>query len=185
MAERQVMDSETLLASIVASSDDAIISKSLEGSITSWNPAAERLFGYSEQEAIGKPMTILIPQERFDEESVILARIARGETTDHFETVRIRKDGRAIPVSVTISPIRDGEERIVGASKIVRDITDRKLGEAKLQAQVGRLNLLHQITRAIGERQDIQSIFQVVIRTLEECSAFSSRRETAPGLHQR
>lgn len=180
MAERQVMDSETILASIVASSDDAIISKSLEGSITSWNPAAERLFGYSEQEAIGKPMTILIPQERFDEESVILARIARGETTDHFETVRIRKDGRAIPVSVTISPIRDGEERIVGASKIVRDITDRKLGEAKLQAQVGRLNLLHQITRAIGERQDIQSIFQVVIRTLEECSAFSSRRENGP-----
>jgi PAS domain S-box-containing protein len=168
MAERQVMESEALLASIVACSDDAILSKSLEGFITSWNPAAERLFGYTAHEAIGQPITMLIPRERFDEESVILARIARGETTDRFETLRVRKDGRTIPVSVTISPIRDVDGRIVGASKIVRDITDRKLGEDKLQAQLGRLNLLHQITRAIGERQDIQSNFQVVVRTLED-----------------
>src|SRR5258708_6670570 len=93
---------------------------------------------------------------------------SRGETTDHFEKVRIAKDGRKIHVSVTISPIRDGQGRIIGASKIARDTKDRKLAEAKVQAQLARLSLLQQITRAIGERQDIHSIFQVVIRTLEE-----------------
>jgi PAS domain S-box-containing protein len=161
-------ETDSRLASIIASSDDAIASKDLNGIITSWNPGAERLFGYSAQEALGKPMAMLIPPERSGEESLILARTARGETTDHFETVRIRKDGRKIDVSVTISPIRDSQGRIVGASKIARDITDRKVGEIKVQAQLARLNLLQQVTRAIGERQDIQSIFQVVIRTLEE-----------------
>jgi PAS domain S-box-containing protein len=156
------------VASIVESSDDAIISKDLNGVITSWNPGAERLFGYSAQEAVGKPMTMVIPPERASEEPAILARIARGEMTDHFETVRVGKDGRKLDVSVTISPVRDREGRIIGASKIARDITDRKLADAKVQAQLARLNLLQQITRAIGERQDIQSIFQVVIRTLEE-----------------
>jgi PAS domain S-box-containing protein len=156
------------LAAIVEFSDDAIASKDLQGIITSWNPGAERLFGYSAREAVGKPMAMLIPPERSIEEPTILARIARGETTDHFETVRIAKDGRNIDVSVTISPIRDGQGRIVGASKIARDTTDRKLAESKVQAQLARLSLLQQITRAIGERQDIKSIFQVVIRTLEE-----------------
>jgi PAS domain S-box-containing protein len=156
------------LASIVEFSDDAIASKDLEGIITSWNPGAERLFGYSAEEVLGKPMTLIIPADRSSEEPGILARIARGETTEHFETVRIGKDGRKVDVSVTVSPIRDSQDRIIGASKIARDITDRKLGEAKVQAQLARLNLLQQITRAIGERQDIQSIFQVVIRTLEE-----------------
>jgi PAS domain S-box-containing protein len=156
------------LASIVESSDDAIVSKDLEGIITSWNPGAERLFGYSGEEAVGKPMAMLIPLEQLSEETAILAGIARGETTDHFETVRIGKEGGKLDVSVTISPIRDRQDRIVGASNIARDISDRKLAEAKLQAQLARLNLLQQITRAIGERQDIQSIFQVVIRTLEE-----------------
>jgi PAS domain S-box-containing protein len=161
-------ETDSRLASIIASSDDVIASKDLQGIITSLNPGAERLFGYSTREAVGKPMAMLIPPERSSEEAAILARIAHGETTDHFETVRIHKDGRKIDVSVTISPIRDGQGRIIGASKIARDITDRKLGEAKVQAQLARLNLLQQITRAIGERQDIQSIFQVVIRTLEE-----------------
>ena len=144
------------LASIIAFSDDAIVSKDLQGVITSWNPGAERLFGYSAQEAVGKPMAMLIPPERSDEEPMILARIARGETTDHFETVRTRKDGRPIDVSVTVSPIRDRQGHIIGASKIARDITDRKLGDAKVRAQLARLNLLQQITRAIGERQDIR-----------------------------
>jgi len=156
------------LASIVESSDDAIASKDLDGIIISWNPGAERLFGYSAQEAVGKPMAMLIPPDHSTEEPTILARIARGETTDHFETVRIGKDGRKIDVSVTISPIRDSQGRIIGASKIARDTSDRKLAEVKVQAQLARLSLLQQITRAIGERQDIQSIFQVVIRTLEE-----------------
>ena len=156
------------LAAIIESSDDAIASKNLDGIITSWNPGAERLLGYSAREAVGKPMAMLIPPERSSEEPATLARIARGETSDQFETVRIAKDGRKIDVSVTISPIRDSQGRIIGASKIARDITDRKLAQSKVQAQLARLHLLHQITRAIGERQDIQSIFQVVIRTLEE-----------------
>jgi len=141
------------LASIIQCSDDAIASKNLDGIITSWNPGAERLFGYSAQEAVGRPMAMLIPPERSTEEPAILARIARGETTDHLETVRVRKDGRKIDVSVTISPIRDSQGRIVGASKIARDTTERKLAEAKVLAQLARLNLLQQITRAIGERQ--------------------------------
>jgi PAS domain S-box-containing protein len=164
----QAAEVNSRLAAIVGGSDDAIASKTLDGIITSWNPGAERLFGYSAQEAVGKPMAMLIPPERLSEEPAILARIARGETTDHFETVRIGKDGRQIDISVTISPIRDRQGRIVGASKIARDITDRKAAQAKVQAQLARLNLLHQITRAIAERQDIRSIFQVVIRTLEE-----------------
>jgi PAS domain S-box-containing protein len=155
-------------AAIIQSSDDAIISKDLQGIIKSWNPGAQALFGYSEQEVLGKPMTLLIPLERAAEEPRILARIARGEPTDHFETVCVTKDGRKVPVSVTISPIRDDRGAIVGASKIARDITERQHAEERVQAQLARLNLLHQVTRAIGERQDIQSIFQVVIRTLEE-----------------
>src|SRR5213082_1347920 len=161
-------ETKARLASIIESSDDAIASKSLEGIITSWNLGAERLFGYSAQEAVGQPMAMLVPPESASEEPTILARIARGETTDHFETVRVGKDGQKIYVSVTISPIRDSQGRIIGASKIARDITDRKLAQVKVQAQLARLHLLHQITRAIAERQDIQSIFQVVIRTLEE-----------------
>jgi PAS domain S-box-containing protein len=155
------------LVAIIQSSDDAIISKDLQGIITSWNPGAQRLFGYTEQEALGKPMTLVIPPERAAEEPVILARVARGEPTDHFETVRVTKDGRKVDVSVTISPIRDGQGRIIGASKIARDITERRLADQKVRSQLARLNLLQEVTRAIGERQDIQSIFQVVIRTLE------------------
>jgi PAS domain S-box-containing protein len=156
------------LASIIEFSADAIVSKDLDGVITSWNPGAERLFGYSSQESVGKPMAMLIPPERSSEEPIILGRIARGETTDPFETVRVRKDGTKIDVSVTISPIRDDRGLIVGVSKIARDITERRLAQAKVHAQLARLSLLQHITRAIGERQDIQSIFQVVIRTLEE-----------------
>jgi PAS domain S-box-containing protein len=156
------------LASIIEFSDDAIVSKDLDGIITSWNPGAEQLFGYSPQEAVGKPMAMLIPAERSSEEPAILARIARGELTDHFETVRVRKDGTKLDVSITISPIRDSRGLIVGASKIARDITDRRQAQARVQEQLARLNLLQHVTRAIAERQDIQSIFQVVIRTLEE-----------------
>ncbi len=156
------------MASIVESSDDAIVSKNLDGIIASWNPGAERLFGYTAAEVLGKPMAMLMPPERADEESLILGRIARGDTTDHLETERIDKEGRRIDVSVTISPIRDSQGKIIGASNIARDITERKQAQGKVQAQLGRLNLLQQITRAIGERQDLRSIFQVVIRTLEE-----------------
>ncbi len=114
------------LASIVESSDDAIVSKTLDGIITSWNGAAERVFGYSASEAIGQPITLVIPQDRQSEEREILTRIRRGERIDHFETVRQRKHGSLIVVSLTISPVKDANGKIVGASKIARDITEQK-----------------------------------------------------------
>jgi PAS domain S-box-containing protein len=110
------------LASIVESSDDGIISRDVNGIITSWNRGAERLFGYSAEEVIGKPVTILIPSERFPEEAAIIDRIRRGDRIDHYETIRQRKDGRAIDVSQTISPMRDAAGKVVGASKIARDL---------------------------------------------------------------
>ena len=120
------------LAAIVESSDDAIISKDLDGVIATWNKSAERLFGYLEQEAIGKPITMLIPEQHRDEEDRILERIRRGERIDHFETVRQRKDGTLVSISLTVSPITDGLGRIVGASKIARDITDQKRREEQI-----------------------------------------------------
>jgi len=121
------------LAAVVDSSDDAIIGKTLDGTITAWNRGAEKVFGYSAPEAIGKPMLMLMPAERIDEESDILKRIRRGESVEHFETVRVRKDGTRIDISATISPIRDSSGAIVGASKIARDITERKLKEEALR----------------------------------------------------
>jgi PAS domain S-box-containing protein len=123
------------LASIVESSDDAIISKSLDGIITSWNRGAERVFGYAADEAIGQPITIVIPKERQDEERAILTRIRRGERIDHFETVRQRKHGSLIVVSLTVSPVKNAEGKIVGASKIARDITEQK----RTQEQIATL----------------------------------------------
>jgi PAS domain S-box-containing protein len=136
--EQQAMG---LLAAIVGSSDDAIISKNLDGTITSWNSSAERLFGYTFQEAIGRNITLIIPPERLDEEASILERIRRGERVDHFETVRVRKDGTKLDVSLTISPIKDAAGRILGASKIARDITQRKRNEEALEEQARLLDL--------------------------------------------
>jgi two-component system CheB/CheR fusion protein len=121
------------LAAIVESSHDAIISKTLEGIIRTWNTAAERLFGYTAEEAVGKPITLLIPPDRLDEEKTILARLSRGERIEHYETVRRAKDGRLIDLSLTISPIRDAQGRIIGASKIARDITERKRADEALR----------------------------------------------------
>lgn len=128
------MDADAYLAAIVESSADAIVGKTLDGIITSWNPAAERVFGYLAAEVIGQSITILIPRERRAEEDRILAALRRGERVEHFETVRLRKDGTPIVVSVTISPIKDAEGRLIGASKIARDITERKELEARLQS---------------------------------------------------
>jgi len=130
--ERSVQ-AQAVLASIVASSDDAIISKTLDGMILTWNAGAERIFGYSAEEAIGKPITLLIPPERHDEERELLKRLCRGERIDHFETVRVTKDGRLIDVSLTVSPVRDSAGRIVGASKVARDITERRQAEMALR----------------------------------------------------
>ncbi len=120
------------LASIVESSDDAIVSKDLNGVIATWNKAAERLFGYFAEEVVGKSITIIIPHDRLNEETGILQRIRRGERIDHFETVRQRKDGSLINVSLTVSPVTDESGRIIGASKIARDITERKRREEQV-----------------------------------------------------
>jgi PAS domain S-box-containing protein len=121
------------LAAIVESSDDAIVSKNLDGIIMTWNRGAERVFGYGADEVIGKPITILIPVDRHHEEETILARLRRGERIEHYETVRQRKNGEQIDVSLTVSPIKDGEGKVVGASKIARDITERKRAEERFQ----------------------------------------------------
>jgi PAS domain S-box-containing protein len=120
------------LASIVESSDDAIISKNLDGIITSWNRGAERVFGYTAEEAIGQPITIVIPHDRLDEERAILTRVRRGERIDHFETIRQRKHGSLIVVSLTVSPVKNAEGKIVGASKNARDITEQKRAQEQI-----------------------------------------------------
>jgi PAS domain S-box-containing protein len=124
------------LAAIVESSDDAIISKTLEGVITTWNHGAERIFGYTAEEVIGKPVTLLIPPNQIDEEPAILQKLRRGERIDHYETVRVRKDGTLLDVSLTVSPVKDLNGTIVGASKIARDITQRKRMELALRTEI-------------------------------------------------
>src|SRR5579884_2158815 len=118
-----------LLSAIVDSSDDAIVSKDLNGIIMSWNKSAERVFGYTAEEAVGKSITMLIPPDRLDEEPKILSRLRRGERVDHFETIRRRKDGTLLDISLTISPVKDAHGKVIGASKIARDITEAKRGE--------------------------------------------------------
>src|SRR5262245_41135490 len=110
------------LAAVVQSSDDAIVSKTLDGIITSWNPSAEKLFGYTAAEVIGQPITLIIPPERLAEEEAVLRRLRAGETIEHFETVRLTKGGQRIPISLTVSPVRTASGGIIGASKIVRDL---------------------------------------------------------------
>ena len=121
------------LAAIVRSSDDAIISKDLNGVITSWNDGAQKMFGYTAQEAIGQPVTMLIPRDRIDEEPSILERLRRGERIDHYETVRRGKNGNLLNISLTVSPVTDAQGQIIGASKVARDITQRKRAERELQ----------------------------------------------------
>lgn len=140
-------------AAIIQNSDDAILSKDLNGTITSWNPGAQRIFGYTADEAIGKPVAMLIPQGRISEEAEILGRLRRGERIDHYETVRVRKDGSEINISLTVSPIRRPDGTIVGASKIGRDITEqhraRERQELLMREINHRVNNIFAITNAI------------------------------------
>lgn len=132
-------DPRDWLVAIINGSDDAIISKDLNGNIRTWNAGATRLFGYAADEVVGEPITILIPNERLDEEPAILAEIRRGNRVDHFETVRRRKDGSLVDLSLTISPVRNARGAIVGASKIARDITERRLAQEKQRLLYGEM----------------------------------------------
>jgi PAS domain S-box-containing protein len=156
------------LSAVVECSDDAIVSKTLGGIITSWNAGAQRLYGYSVDEAIGMPMQdLMLPAERSHEQDILRA-IAAGQIVEHREAVRLRKDGSTVDVSLSASPIRDVTGAIIGVSNIARNISDRKRADERLRAQLARLDLLRQVTRAISEHQDLPSIYQVVVRCLEE-----------------
>jgi PAS domain S-box-containing protein len=152
----QVEERFRWLASIVESSDDAIIGENIDGIITSWNNGAERLYGHTVDEVVGKSVTVLIPPDRHDEERTILERIMRGERIDHYETVRHRKDGSSVNVSLTVSPVRNAEGKIVGASKIARDITERKRAEAREKMLMAELD--HRVKNVLS-RVDMVAMF--------------------------
>src|SRR6516164_1067448 len=164
------------LASIVESSDDAIVSKNLDGIIKSWNRGAERVFGYTAEEAIGQPITIVIPQDRQGEEREILTRIRRGERIDHFETIRQRKHGSLIVVSLTVSPVKNAEGKIVGASKIARDITEQKRNQEHIatlarEAEHRSKNMLANVQAAVnlskaGTVEDLKKAIEGRIQAL-------------------
>jgi PAS domain S-box-containing protein len=158
------------LAAIVESSDDAIVSKDLNGTITSWNHGAARIFGYGAEEVIGKSVTVLMPPDRYDEEPGILARIRRGERIDHYETVRRRKDGSLIEISLTVSPITNAAGVIVGASKIARDITERKRAETALrQARDDLTKANEELERRVTDRtMELQRAHAALLKEMEE-----------------
>lgn len=139
----QLENKQALLNAIVMSSTDAIISKSLDGIITSWNPAAERMFGYSQKEAVGKHISLIIPEDRLSEENFIIGQIRSGKKVNHFETIRKTKNGRLFPISVTVSPVTDKNGRIIGASKIARDISERETVQKEKAELLERLKLLN------------------------------------------
>ncbi len=183
--ERQGDAARRLLASIVESSDDAIVSKDLDGVILSWNPGARRLFGYSAEEVIGKPITIIIPEELHGQEPVILERIRRGERIEHFETVRRCKDRRLLDISLTISPMRDERGKIVGASKIARDITARKQAEALMASRADEQAALYRFTDKLYRSTSLAEIYDAALAAITaalHCSRASILRCDSDGV---
>jgi PAS domain S-box-containing protein len=155
-------DYKAMLAAIINSSDDAIISKSLEGIITSWNKAAERMFGYSEHEAIGKHISILIPTERQSEEDQIISSIRAGKRVEHYQTVRLTKEGKEMNISLTVSPIINAQNKIIGASKIARDITKQKETEELNKQYASSLEIINSTGRTIAAELNVHEILQKV-----------------------
>ena len=171
ITDRKLLDAAPArLAAIVESSDDAIVSKDLDGVIRSWNRGAQEIFGYTAEEAVGQSITLIIPQERLDEEDEILARLRRGERIDHFATVRQRKDGSFVDVSLTVSPIRDAEGRVVGASKIARDITEAKRAHDALEEQARTLATINRVAAELNAELDLDRLVRAVIDAGHELS---------------
>lgn len=158
------------LAAVIESAEDAIISKTLESIITSWNKGAERIFGYTADEVIGKPVTILMPPDFIDEEPVILARLKSGERLDHYETIRLHKDGSLIDISLTVSPIKAADGRIIGASKIARDISARKRAEKELKEQSDIIETVNHLGRSLVAELDLHKLVQAITDAATEVS---------------
>lgn len=177
------------LAAIVEGSDDAIITKNLDSIIQSWNPGAERLFGYSADEAVGQPITMLFPADRMDEEVDFIARLSRGERIAHFETVRKRKDGTLVPISLTVSPMRNADGKIIGASKIARDITLKREVEerqrlllAEMRHRVGNSYAVASGLLAVAARHsnNVAELVAVMRQRLHALAQVHSRTVTHP-----
>ncbi len=182
ITERKRAEQATrLLAAIVESSHDAIVSKNLNGVITSWNRGAERLFGYAAEEAVGQNITLIIPPERRDEETTIVEQLTRGERVDHLETVRMRKDGSLLDVSLTISPMKDASGRVVGASKLARDITERKRAEEALRqaqtdlAHASRLTTMGEFTASLAH--EVKQPIAAIVTDANTCVRWITRDE--------
>jgi PAS domain S-box-containing protein len=181
--ETAIIRSEDHFTAIIEDSDDAIITKNLDGIILSWNDGAEAIFGYSAEEAIGKPITMLMPPERFDEEPDILARIRKGERIKHYETVRRRKDGTDIHISLTVSPLRNRRKEIIGASKIARDITERYLAEERQYRLLAEMQ--HRVKNVFALAQSLVSVCVPQARTPEDLAAMVGERLRAlAGAHE-
>lgn len=151
---------QSILSAIVESSDDAIVSKDLNGVIMSWNRGAEQVFGYTEAEAVGRSITMLIPEERLEEETIILKKLRKGEKIDHFETIRKHKSGKEIAISLTVSPIKDHNGNIIGASKVARDITPQAEAQKALKKYSENLEVLHQIGKSVTQILDVETILK-------------------------
>jgi len=172
--ESRELNRAALLTAIIDSSDDAIVSKDLNGVITTWNQSAERIFGYSAKEAVGRHITLIIPNERWGEEDIILSRLRRGERVDHFETVRKRKDGTLLDVSLTISPVRNLRGEVVGASKIARDITSRKAVDKQLATAARRQEALFQLADELHRAESWEQVFDAALDAI--CQALQVER---------
>ncbi|WP_449437099.1 PAS domain S-box protein [Pedobacter steynii] len=159
---KESRERQARLASIVSTSDDTIVSKTLEGIITSWNNAAHRMFGYTEEEVLGKHISLIIPPDRLSEEELIISKIRSGGRIDHFETIRIGKDGQKIPISLSVSPVLDDKGQVIGASKIARDISRQKEFEEKLLHSARNMETLNTVGKLVSESLDIEAILQKV-----------------------
>ncbi|HET8829253.1 MAG TPA: PAS domain S-box protein, partial [Pelobium sp.] len=153
---------QAILAAIVEFSEDAVISKQLDGTITSWNEAANRIFGYTEEEVVGKSITLLIPSSRFKEEQEIIESIKKGKKVDHFQTIRLHKNGHEIDVSLAVSPIKNIHGEIIGASKVARDITEQIRSQELIKKYTENLETLNAIGKSIAEKMDVETILQRV-----------------------